>query len=1473
MRSMPAISKIRLTNVVYEEGNKRYNDEQFLFDGHNSAILLENGGGKTVLIQTALQAIIPHTDLAERKIKNTLQLENAPAHIAIEWIINDKPRRYVVTAVTLFMTKQGLDSLRYVYEYEEHDPNGINDIPFVREGRGGQRTAERGEMLDYFSQMRDKSFLARTFPKIKEFRVFLEEQYHIISGEWDSIIKINSTEGGVESFFDECKNTNQLFDRLLIPTVENSISGHDGKLFADMFEKQHTSLKQYKNLKETIEENKRIQIQLDKYVKTFEQLHISKIAYEKVKQRAKGVWEQIQLEKNQAFMEQTDLFVKMNELKEQDHIFSIKHASYEIADEKIRLEELIKEYQQAFAILTDFQEKLAVYEKDYYSLKLAELVKEQKEFQNQLKYIEEEMEKLNQTEELYDLEDQLESAKRSLLGFFMENIDGIETNKQSLMVDLNPNKDRLKELKEEAKKLDAERNDLEKRHAVIESHIKTRTNDMESLEQQLLANPKQERVQDEFQKWIDRHQFLDDEMITLQKEEKQIQRDIKEAVTFKEELQKEAADEGLMRAKLSVALKTIEQKQQILITALSAIRTQWNGLENVYDQESTILSRLQEGIDKLTQNRNLLLYRERMALRFVDDHGDQKVFFGDTFIETQLKSLKNQFDYMITGAEYIQSLTGPEYDERKSYPLWPITLITTNKSKLLLQEKVKKLSDRLQFPIQVITTEDAGVIHKLDRDPAWIAPSHWDKGIEPVSFETWKEEIIKTAKETTISREEKEEEIKKWNTALQIFQQFITEYSFESYTSLNRKYSDCNDRIEKLKMKVEKQSERMNELETKLSLLRSSVAHHIDEKQGLEVKLNGGQRYLQLDREVEESRLKAQNLKRDHESISKKVSNVKGILKDVQIEIDDTEGLIRELNNELVLIKRDEQFLAVQSLRPLYSGESKSFIQEKVRNLNFKIRQINVSYGEWNAKLDNAKEGIKRTEKDIDKLKMEHSSIDEEQIFPINGQQMLHTLWGKIEKAKEEVKSATETAAIKSSAKEKQEGTFNTKLDLFKSNFSEAKLYEFQGTIIEVKNHLDAEKARLRETKTFLEQEKNRIEKTIHLIEEAERMLDRYTQKHHFEAPDIKAVGLTLEETMEFSYNRKKTAEIIVEELETAFNSVEGEKEKTDKEKQSFRQFCGRISDVKMRQMAENGVEHKHTYDDILNFKRNMLTSVERASNYAAEFIRKEDEQLQVYINQIHAHLKTLVEELKQIPKKTRVKVEDDWKQIFAISIPEWEEDDGRNLIRNHIEWILQQLESDRFLNDHGIQDDGKVRKEVEMWLQSKQLLQVVMKNEVMKVTCRKVTNDNKVTTRSYSWEQSNVWSGGEKWSKNMTLFLGILNYVAEKKQHIQPNMKRHRAVIMDNPFGKASSDHVLSPVFFIAEQLGFQIIALTAHAEGKFLQDFFPVIYSCRLRESADPAKKVMTKEKWLHQAYFQDHEPKSIERLGEMEQMALFE
>ena len=246
---MPAISKIRLTNVVYEDGNKRYNDEVFLFDGHNGAIVLENGGGKTVFIHTVLQAVLPHTNLGDRKIKETLQLENAPAHIGIEWIKNDQPRRYVTTCVSLFLTKDGLDSLRYVHEYDEGSSDSLEHIPFVRKTDRVKRPAGREEMLEYYSAMKQKSMYAHTFTTIWEFKDHLEKEHHIIANEWESIVKINGDEGGIDRFFASCRTTTDLYDRLLIPTVEDSIMDHNQGMFVDTFEKQRAGFQTYKQLK------------------------------------------------------------------------------------------------------------------------------------------------------------------------------------------------------------------------------------------------------------------------------------------------------------------------------------------------------------------------------------------------------------------------------------------------------------------------------------------------------------------------------------------------------------------------------------------------------------------------------------------------------------------------------------------------------------------------------------------------------------------------------------------------------------------------------------------------------------------------------------------------------------------------------------------------------------------------------------------------------------------------------------------------------------------------------------------------------------------------------------------------------------------------------------------------------------------------------------------------------------------------
>ncbi|WP_010073648.1 hypothetical protein [Clostridium cellulovorans] len=408
----------------------------------------------------------------------------------------------------------------------------------------------------------------------------------------------------------------------------------------------------------------------------------------------------------------------------------------------------------------------------------------------------------------------------------------------------------------------------------------------------------------------------------------------------------------------------------------------------------------------------------------------------------------------------------------------------------------------------------------------------------------------------------------------------------------------------------------------------------------------------------------------------------------------------------------------------------------------------------------------------------------------------------------------------------------------------------------------------------YLEDQWKALEKERKDIEQSLLTLKNNSYEYKYLLAEIKDLELLEELKHKFPYKRLEVVTEIISDIARLTKSVEDRKLRVDRQKQMFISFCNtEILDVKLKEMAVNGVEYKKVFADIVEWQNKMQERITRTIEIAENDIREHDKEVQQFINHLHSYLVTIVQELKQLPKKTKIKIEEDWKEVFIFSIPEWDEKDGKEELAKHIDWMLKQLDGDKFKDENGVELESEVKKSIDKWLQSKQLLQIVMKQNNIKVKCRKVTNDRKMSSKPFSWEESNAWSGGEKWSKNMTLFLGILNYLAEKRAQIQPYHKRYRTVIVDNPFGKASSDHVLDPVFFIAEQLGFQILALTAHAEGKFIRTYFPIVYSCRLRHANNGSSQIMTKEREIRKAFFRDSDPQTLLRLGQLKQMGLFD
>ena len=1454
---------------MYEGGNKRYNDELFLFDGHNGAIVLENGGGKTVFIQTAIQAILPHADLANRKIKDTLKLEDGPAHIAIEWILNDYPRRYALTCVSLFLTKNGLDSYRYVFEYGEHDKNSIENVPFVKPFSGKVRAADRGEIQEYYSDMAQHHMNAKIFDTIKSYKSYVEKNYHIIAKEWESIVKINSAEGDVEHFFDECKTTGQLFDRLFIPTVEESMAGFQKDEFAQTFEKHRNSFKEYKQLKGKIAENEQIKERVELYVQTFEGLDEKSKHYQEIKEIAKAYLNLVKKQQNKTNEEQEQLNEAFKALEEKQKKLEQKNASYEIALEKEKLEAVSKKLAEEVEAQVHIQETFEQTESFYYSLKLAQY-KKNYEMEEQTRSINQE--KLKDFDKEFDTEEiriHIEENDRKIKGYFAALEEKLQKEQQELQFECNSVQHSLESEKEAFEKTKVEQRKFLNLEASKKALIDKNNQEMKEIESEVLSNPKQEKIEEQLKHWIQSVNTLDEENINLVNRNKELHQENDELTKKLEDIKEQLTDAYKKETELRTKKEKYDEEHQKLKWTLSEKKMSWARLESVYLKQDSIEKQVIEEINKLTNERNTLLDQERLAFRFVDDYGKQTIFHADPFLSTQMEQWKNQFSYIETGVSYIQSLPESVDQLMEEYPLWPITLITTSKEKLKVQEKVKSVYDRLQYPVHVLSMDEATAIIRKEYPiySQWIAPKHWESNRDAELFADWKETIRQSAEEVKQNRLAKETELQSWHQLEKAIHDFFQQYPYAEYQDMADQLSMIQEQIFQLDGEEKQRKENLALNQREYNINQNKQSENKEAINGYGIKIEKGRKYEKKKKENEELKTEIVYLANKLQEMDRLALKQQRAVEGFQTRVDELKQEIRDLSSRIsTSIYEDRLYQKVKDLSPIYTSNMIEVLENKRQDLQLELEHLSKGRSELEAAVQNASNNMERLQHEMDQLRKEKSHVNEELHFPLNGTEKMNELWTKYKELETSLKRVTEQVGQLTTEHDKLVGSVENMMK------NVAQFIPFDTHLEMVRKQLDDEALSIHTENEQLEQWSKQLENQLQNINMTVIELEKYDVKHLFLDQSIKEAVLSSEEVTEFTYSRWKKAKEIVRELEIRSEAWKKEREKVDRAKVDYIEFCRQyITDIRMRETAIQGIEHKQTYPDILTYKELLEKRIQTAIKYAEQNIITHDQELEQFIVHIHMHLKKIADELRLIPKRTSVKVENQWKEIFTFQIPDWDEQEGKADIRSYIHWILDQLDKEGYKDENGFDDAGKINKDLEKWLQSKQLLQVVMKNKTMKVTCRKVTNDNKVTKGTYSWEQSNVWSGGEKWSKNMTLFLGILNYIAEKQAAIQSKMKRHRTVIVDNPFGKASSDHVLNPVFFIAEQLGFQIIALTAHAEGKFLRDYFPVIYSLRLRNATGNDKQIMTKERTIKHAYFKDHDPKALERLGEVEQLEL--
>lgn len=312
--------------------------------------------------------------------------------------------------------------------------------------------------------------------------------------------------------------------------------------------------------------------------------------------------------------------------------------------------------------------------------------------------------------------------------------------------------------------------------------------------------------------------------------------------------------------------------------------------------------------------------------------------------------------------------------------------------------------------------------------------------------------------------------------------------------------------------------------------------------------------------------------------------------------------------------------------------------------------------------------------------------------------------------------------------------------------------------------------------------------------------------------------------------------------------------------------------------------EYKDKHRIISNFLYNVSIKEAEEKNYDAYYYIYEkliecSEKLLDYINVLNLSLQNieqdkknilehaikqgvmLYQEMKKISESSKVKIGERYVQILKIEIPQEIKEYAQKRIENHIDECIQTLREECKQSE-----DIKrtIENKVVTYLSDRKLLNLIIDAETIKVKLYKFDIENKNSGLRY-WEDVIVEnSGGQKFIACFALFSALVEYTRRKELESlreEEKTESSKVFILDNPFGKTSSKHLLEPMIEISKKFNIQMICLSDLSQSS-ITDKFTLIYQLALRSSKYTSNSFLaieeartnsdvTKESSLEQVY----------------------
>lgn len=1407
---MPQISKIRIVNISYNDGKRFIPDELYDLEmdskeALNSLFNLNNGGGKTVLVQLMMQPINPKAMAGGRHIEDYFTRQGDHGYILIEWT-TDGSKEKLLTGIAIAANnsnqsdedKRGNSIKYYTFKtvYEGYSQYSISSLELSKNENGKYVPAS----FDYIREKAKNSKGAIQIFSSDNSVKWAEElsNYGIEKSEWKTVIEpLNKDEGGLNQFFDEAKTSEKLITKFFIPAIEDKMNSaakveKDNSLETmlinyakkisekELVIKEHdTNKKLLENLTELSEASDKLYNINDELVKEIEEACGLKAA---ILKRIKIIERDIEIAE--------DNVKKKNDL--------IRHIEYE-KNSKDYYEALGK-YEDAAALYEEAKIKLEECKVALDNLEHKEDVIRCAELYSQVKEIEGRIAELNNL--ISEKENNSDDAER------------IQKLKYSVLVKADKKAEELKN--------------------------KKKTEEKSLSEQQIILNETQKRRDSKLQEYKKAEQDYYDKNTWLKKIQEDTDRllekldidairqfdgfyQVDELEAEREKKVKEQSKSETERSKLNSQLESLEKRLEEIQERKPALEVE--ARQNIERKESItkelaeyekLYKILQEYCVKYSIEDNAIFtgdLRNRIRIEYEEAIANiNKSEYRKQELEEKLKAAKKGYVHIIPRIkEYVDS-TGISYQTGEGYLCG---LLDAGNMSL---EDVNRVLDKypeVAYALIFYTEKDLEQFLKAGN-------AEWFQAIVPLLTMEQIDRILKNEADKINYLAvwdrgyfaDRDGYCNKLEKDINEYENQIVRYRSNKAESENEKkliekfeydadFRESQEKeIERLNDKINETAKSIRELENELTQVKASKEETKTSIAECNENLNIIKNWLEKYAELSSSLDREDNMYNEVQEAFSKKQSVQSSLKEAEADVKAAE--------EKILAVKDNLKVTEDNLKPVMDMLTKVGNATETEIIDGELEGL---YAQYNTLYDNMSEDLAKLKEKLDKAvedkkdseKALHIYDDKCQISEYESLKYSLELLENIKSKVSEAKKNKEQCQDNYDACNREYSSCKARLEASQNGLAEYEgmplpKNEIGDDFVNRKNELNREIKQVNEQKRELDIEKRQLER---VSDNLGTILDEYEK---VENP----------KNIELSHNPKEQADQIKYKINDTKKLYEKEKTKLCN---SIRDTVNEYKDISIAEivikldeiknmLVDDGIkgDRLYTVSESIGI---MITSIEKINRQIETDLQEIENDFNDIVNQCMIQGKKMYQDLKAIVNSSRVHIFEGkpQTQMVKMDLPdekEISEEASRIAMKNEIESGANEIKA--YIKDG--KEEKEILKRAKKIVSSHRLLLRYIKQDEIQIKVYKI--DMNAENSGYKrWEDALTQSSGaEKFVVFFSVVLTLMNYNKSASGIISKNTKS--VLILDNPFGKITSAHLLKPMFDIAKHFNVQLICFS---------------------------------------------------------------